>query len=295
VYSEELVREIVNRVLLALKGDFISPGVAAPGRRKVMVVVTGATIGWSAALEGLVRLKEERGSALDYTVLFSGAGAEIHNAGETGEKLKASEVLVEGKNHRSRATAALKQCDLVAVPALTRATAARTALMLLNSAATEVIMDALMRGLPVIAARDAADPTSEGFARMGMNRANPALISAMAKNLEQMASYGVTLLTSDRFGWVLEKMLFSQPCREKTPPLLPPAADPGLRSAEEPAGARAGRFSSTGLNGQRAIITREDLPELVDSEGIVRVARGAVVTPLVMDIIRDAGWRLEEV
>jgi len=43
------------------------------------------------------------------------------------------------------------------------------------------------------------------------------------------------------------------------------------------------------------IITREDLPELVDSEGIVRVARGAVVTPLVMDIIRDAGWRLEEV
>lgn len=299
--DEDLVRRIVDEVLSRLNNASFLPSAAASGYRWVMVAITGATIGTQAALEGLARLKEQRGDTLDYIVLFSRAAAEIHKPEEVGKKIRAAEVLVEGKNAHGRAAAALKACSLVAVPALSRNTAARTALLIIDSLVPEVMVDALMRGLPVVAAKDAADPTGVGYVRLGMSRSNPALIKTMAENLDQIAGYGVTLVPAAALAPVLEQRLWGQAGREAAvQPPLPVLGKPlrpvDLKAAPEevPGMGSFGNFSER-QPGRRVIVTRTELDALVGSDGIVRVSKGAVITPLVWDIIRDAGWRVEEV
>ncbi|MHB1042815.1 MAG: hypothetical protein ACYC0Q_08265 [Eubacteriales bacterium] len=287
--DDEIVREIVEKVLERLKFASHSPDHFSSGRRKVMVVVTGATIGAKTAFDGLKRLKTDLEKRLDYVLLFSRAAAEIYKPSEIGEKLNASEVLVEEKNSRTRATAVLKECDMVAVPALTRKTAARTAMVLLDSAVTEVLADALMRGLPVLASKDGADPAGEGFTVLGMNRSKPALIRRMQINLEQIASYGVTLVSSAEFGPALERMVYSSYYREGQ--VLPSTAGVTESFMARP----RSRPQEKRPYGGRAVITRADIEELTHSDGVVRVSRGALITPLVMDMVRDAGLRIEEV
>ncbi len=291
--GEELVNRVVEEVLRRLNRGQV-PVSPLPGHRRILVVVTGGTIGARAALEELARLKRERGVGLEYFILFSRSAAAIHDPGKWRQELQAVDVLVEGESSRGRHTELLELCDLVVVPVLTRTTAARLASMLLDSAAAEVLVDALMRGLPVIAASDAADPTSEGFARLGMNRGRPALVQTMKDNLEKIAGYGVTLVSARELGSVVAEMIgrradsgiAPQPLlRSKNVPESPyqlPAVLSSVPAVEQ-------------RSGQRMVITRTELGALVNNNGVVRIPRGALVTPLAWDTIRDAGWRVEEV
>ncbi|RKO67860.1 hypothetical protein [Desulfofundulus salinus] len=291
--GEELVNRVVEEVLRRLNRGQV-PVSPLPGHRRILVVVTGGTIGARAALEELARLKRERGVGLEYFILFSRSAAAIHDPEKWRQELQAVDVLVEGESSRGRHTELLELCDLVVVPVLTRTTAARLASMLLDSAAAEVLVDALMRGLPVIAASDAADPTSEGFARLGMNRGRPALVQTMKDNLEKIAGYGVTLVSARELGSVVAEMIgrradsgiAPQPLlRSKNVPESPyqlPAVLSSVPAVEQ-------------RSGQRMVITRTELGALVNNNGVVRIPRGALVTPLAWDTIRDAGWRVEEV
>jgi hypothetical protein len=47
-------------------------------------------------------------------------------------------------------------------------------------------------------------------------------------------------------------------------------------------------------SGRRMVITRTELAGLVSNNGVVRIPRGALVTPLAWDVIREAGWQVEE-
>ncbi|SHI77559.1 hypothetical protein [Desulfofundulus thermosubterraneus] len=290
--GEELVNRIVEEVLRRLNRAQV-PASPPPGHRRILVVVTGGTIGARAALEELARLKKERGVGLEYFILFSRSAAAIHDPEKWGRELQVVDVLIEGENSRGRGTEVLKLCDLVVVPVLTRATAARLASLLLDSAAAEVLVDALMRGLPVVAASDAADPTSEGFARLGMNRGRPALVQALKDNLEIIAGYGVTLVPARELGSVVAEMIgrradsgtAPQPLvRSKNVPKSPyqlPAVLSSVPAVEQ-------------RSERRMVITRAELAALVNNKGVVRIPRGALVTPLAWDVIRDAGWQVEE-
>lgn len=296
LYDEKIIREIAEEVLSRL-----NEGAAAVAKR-VMMVITGGTVGANSALEELVRLKERKGNGLEYVVLFSRAAAEIHRPEEIGEKLKATEVLVEGKDTRGKATSALKRCDLVAVPVLTRTTASRLASLLLDTAASEVLVDALMRGIPVVAARDAADPLNDGYRRLNMNRGKPPLIRAMTGNLDKIAGYGINLVEAHRIGQVLEQAIWAADVPEDPPPAESATVNgPFYRSVMLvpqvfiPAGEAVGSPGDRWQPGQRAVVTRSDLAHLVDADGMVRVPRGTLITPLANDIIRDAGWQVKEI
>ncbi|MQL53311.1 hypothetical protein GFC01_13805 [Desulfofundulus thermobenzoicus] len=291
--NDELVSRIVEEVLRRLNRPPVSVP-PLPGHRRIMVVVTGGTIGARAALEGLAHLKKKRGVGLEYFILFSRSATAIHSPEKWGQELQAVEVLVEGENSRGRNTEVLKLCDLVVVPILTRTTAARLASLLLDSAAAEVLVDALMRGLPVVAARDAADPTGEGFARLGMNRGHPALVQAMKDNLEKIAGYGVTLVSAGELGCVLEERIQRLAGHETTPqPLLEEKNVPESLYQLPEVLSRVPAVEQR--SDRRMVITRMELGALVNNNGVVRIPRGTLVTPLAWDIIRDAGWRVEEI
>ncbi|MBE3585861.1 hypothetical protein [Desulfofundulus thermocisternus] len=289
--GEELVNRIVEEVLRRLNRGQV-PAPSLPGHCRILVVVTGGTIGARVALAELAHLKSQRGLGVEYFILFSRSAAAIHDPGKWRQELQAVDVLIEGESNRGRHTELLKLCDLVVVPVLTRTTAARLASMLLDSAAAEVVVDALMQGLPVIAASDAADPTSEGFARLGMNRGRLPLVQAMKENLEKVAAFGVILVPARELGGAVAEMTgrrvqietASRSSRAKSLPESPyqlPAVFSAIPAVEK-------------CSGRRMVITRTELAGLVSNNGVVRIPRGALVTPLAWDVIREAGWQVEE-
>lgn len=230
---------------------------------RVMVVFTGGKLGLDISLQNLISLKKEKG--LSYITLFSRSAANIHPVEEYRQLLGCEESYVEGKMGVGYASRTLQSCQGVVVPVLTRTTAARLSAVLLDSLAASIIADALMLGIPVVAASDAADPQGEGFTRLGMNKGRQAFVNKMKDNLQALTQFGVQLTTSSQLSPLLSHTLFpSQLSRENV-----------VRDANP------------------RIITLSDINDLVVVDGILRVSQNAILTPLVKDRIRELGWQLE--
>lgn len=240
-----LVEEIVMRVL----------------KRKLLIVITGGTIGLDTALEGL---KEEE-TRMD--LLFSAAASKIHDKKVIQNKLKADKVFVEGKDRIDN----VKDYSGVVFAVLTRNTASKAANLLLDGYVVEVLIDALMLGIPVVAAKDAADIGSQGWNDLGYNWGNENLRHAFCENLLKLQDFGVHVCPSSKLSGIVREVIF------------------GISTNTMDV--------KTSNNASKTLIdknpvTRKDIIPYLDTKSEIYIPNNVLITPLAQDIIEDFNLKI---
>lgn len=111
-------------------------------------------------------------------MMFSAAGSRIHNTKSTMDRLKAHKIFIEG----SERIESIKDYTGVIFPVLSRNTASKGANLIFDGYAAELMVDALMLGIPVVAAKDAADVESLGWSKLGFRWANANSATGLSLN-----------------------------------------------------------------------------------------------------------------
>jgi len=249
---EEKIRQIVLEVV----SRYFS--------RRLLAVFTGGSIGRDEAVHQLEQVQQEHNLKID--LLFSRSGASVHDVAGLAAKF-GGKVFIDGEERVTD----WKQYSAVVFAVLTRTSAAKAAQLILDSHPVELLVDALMHGLPVVAVRDAADPRAEGWAKVGLDRANPALLEAFQRNLQLLESYGVQLCWASELATVIKKVLGA--CSQGRAPAPPPTPQRSV--------------ATTGLRLDKKLITTEDLLPYVGSKAEVIVPAESMITPLAADLIRQ--------
>lgn len=234
---------------------------------KLLVIITGGTVGAKTALQQLESLAVQKNISID--LVFSRAASKIHDAKSLKERLKASKVFTEGRER-----AEIRDYKGVVFPVLTRNTASKAANLILDGYGAELMIDALMLGIPVIAAKDAADIESPGWSSLGFKMANESLKNAAGKNLAALEDFGVVLCSAENLGSAVENMLFGS-----------------SNAKAEKAGAENVKTAFE-VKIDKKVVTRKDIAPYLEKGAKIILPKDAVITPLAGDIIRNNNLRI---
>jgi len=245
---ELLIQSIVAAVLAHLGGKALGPY-----RPKILALITGGSIGVNEALTSLTRDLPAAG----YTLVFTDAAARIHDRGRIESLLRPAETFGEGPE--TEPWRLLTGVTAVAVVTLSRNTAAKVARTIFDGLGAAVMLEALMRGIPVVAARDAADPFHPFWS--GRGTPHPGLAAALDNNLKLLEQMGVNLVPAHLLG------------RE---------AAVAVSAGSRPADVKGG------------VITAGDI--LPQARGAtLNIACDSVVTPLARELAQERGIQLNMV
>lgn len=151
--------------------------------------------------------------------------------------------------------------DQLLVPWLSLNTASKLALGICDTPVTSVLMMALLKGLPVVACAEQADPASEAL--RGWAHPTPALAGMLRDHLARLQSFGITLV---KHGELASALLGeSPPGRSQQEAAAPPkealpaypAARPLITAAEVRTALAAGSLDSLPANGIWTPLARE--------------------------------------
>lgn len=253
--DEELVRRVVAEVLRRLGHPVRGP--------EILVLLTGGTIGWPVAREGLRALAAD---GVAFRLLCSRAAVRIHKREELVEICPAGQTVSEDERDPRPL---LREVRGVLVPVLTRNTAARVAMLDFAGLIPGLILEALMRGLPVVAARDAADPDHPAWRRLLGGDPHPGLAAALRENLRRVESLGIRLVAAADLEAAARETL-------------------GLGRAAAP------KAHTPAASVARGVITAAEILAAAREGREIRLGRGALVTPLARDVAAEHGVRLLE-
>ncbi|TYP55475.1 flavoprotein [Thermosediminibacter litoriperuensis] len=230
---------------------------------KILVVVTGGTVNFDVSLKELAALKKEQ--EISYTVLFSRKGSKIHDVNAIIKELEPERVVIDGEEIAC-IRKFLKPFKAVVVAALSRNTASKIANLFSENLTTEVIIDSLMLGIPVIAAKDAAYPCSEAWRDLGFIWMGTGLRKAYEDVLKRVEEYGVILCDSNELKQKVEGILWQ----------------PKTKAREDIQGG-----TSSGAYIEKNIVTAQDLMPYRGKGDEIYIPQNAILTPLAMDFIRE--------
>ncbi|MCG0276289.1 MAG: hypothetical protein L5655_09075 [Thermosediminibacteraceae bacterium] len=235
---------------------------------KILVVVTGGTINFDVSLKELVALRKEHD--VSYTVLFSQNASKIHDVEAITRELEPERVIIDGEEIKC-IRKFLKPFKVIVVAALSRNTASKIANLFSENLTTEVIIDALMLGIPVIATRDAADPCSEVWRNLGFIWMGTAMRKAYEDVLKRIEEYGVIICPSSDIKQKVEELLMQS--KTKT-----------LDNVQNEASSR--------VYIKKNIVTVQDLMPYSGKNEEIYIPQNAIVTPLALDYIREHGVKI---
>jgi hypothetical protein len=175
----------------------------------------------------------------------------------------------------------LQDVKVVAVPALTRNTAAKVANTCFDGLGAQIILEALMAGIPVVAARDAADPASPGWKTLGRGSPSPGLARVLKENLDRLEALGVMLVQAGEIGQALSKLVnvAGKPQTagaENTETAAAVQSDPGVRHD----------------HGGRQLVSSQEVMAAAAGPAVIHLLPGAIVTPLARDLAAQEKVRL---
>ncbi|MHB8916843.1 MAG: glycosyltransferase family protein [Desulfocucumaceae bacterium] len=251
--QEKLIRAVVAEVIRLLAGR-----TAGSGRsEKVLLVLTGGTLGFNEAVDSLITACP----GVSYHLVCTAASRNVHRLAGLKERLK-PEAVVEAAE--ADPWELLQGARAVAVPALTRSTAAKVANAYFDGLGAQVILEALMAGLPVVAARDAADPANPGWRALGLGAPAPGLARALNENLRRLETLGVVLVQAGEMGPALSTLIAG-----------PEKSQPGGQQN----------------HGRRRLISSREIVAAAGS-AVIRLEPGDIVTPLARDLAAQQKVRL---
>lgn len=244
--QEKLIRAVVAEVIRLLAGGSAGPG----GTDRVLLVLCGGTLGFNEAVDSLITACPNASFSLVCTAPAVG----VHSLAELKERLKPEEVVEEGGADPWKL---LRGVKAVAIPALTRNTAAKVANTYFDGTAAQVILEALAAGIPVVAARNAADPASPGWRAPGPGTPSPGLVRALKENLRRLEALGVMLVQAGEIGPALKKITAG-----------PLKRNPGARQ----------NYS------RRRLVSSQEIMAAAAGPAAIQLEPGDIVTPLARDL-----------
>ena len=195
--------------------------------------------------------------------------------GEFGSGLSSGEFGASGEMGEMGERALLDGCGVLLVPTLSINSAAKVAAGIRDSLPSRLMAHALERGVPVIAASDGCCPDDPQRIAQGFFVAE-AYKAQLRCTLEALQSYGMKLVRAE--------MLAHAAQRPNATP-MPPVRRPGA-SAQTPRGSGA----SVGTGQGKRVFGRGDAVQC--REGVLRLERGVLVTPLAKDELQRRNVRL---
>lgn len=255
--QEELIARIAAEVLKRLTQRETKETPAAKG--EALAVITGGTIGLEQGLAQLSALQE---TGVGLTVVLSPAAERVVGAARVRAALGESIRLVTAE--QPFPGNALREAAFVVVPVLTQNTAAKTAQTISDGLAPTLLMQALLMGKPVIAASNAADPQDGWRIKAQMGKGAPALQNALRLNLKRLDEFGMTLTDVDEL------------------------AAHCLRKMGQTVAQTGGQRKASERSGKRVVVDAAMIQAVAATgERLVRLAPGAIVTPLARDMARQ--------
>lgn len=241
-----LIEKIVDEVLRRI---------AACGRR-ALALFCGGSIGAPEARKELRKLLDVgftlRAVLTPYAELVLGADWLRAELGDI-------EIITEASGRAPGAL--LQETDLILIPVLTLNTAAKVAHGIADTLVATLIMDSLLKGKPVFAARDACDPDHPVRSKLGMTRETAAYRDLLSSNLQRLREYGIRLV---------------------------PAAELAAHVLADVTGAAAsGPAAPEGTVFCGRVLSRSDVASFTGR--LLKVSRETLVTPLARDLARDRG------
>lgn len=293
--DEELIRQITREVLKQLRlGDASDPGSHPERTRgpKVLLLYTG---GDQNLDEAVAVAGELRAAGAQVRVLCTPSARTVLGAARL-EKLSAAGQMVNEPSEEEIYEAVF-WADAVAVPVLTQNTAAKWALGIRDSPATNLLAAALLMNRRIVVCPDSAVP----------NTANLPYRSMLLGHIERLRTFGVlTVPIGD-----MVRACLSQAGTQVAPPAPASGSAPAppLSAVSEPAPGpaapaawmaapawAAGAGASSGVEPPSAplrLVTAADVEAAVKRGArSVLVAARAIVTPLARDLCRHHGVAL---
>lgn len=170
--------------------------------RRALVLFTGGTIGVEDALSSLAILQEQGWS---FTAVVTPGAERALGTERIAGALPGATILTEENGWPPGPL--LREHRLILVPVLTVNSAAKVAVGIADNLVTTLILEGLLMGKPVLAARDACQIDHPVRTRLGMDRGQPALREQLAKNLEKLAAYGIHLLPAGELASAAEELV----------------------------------------------------------------------------------------
>lgn len=258
VDNEQLVELVIAEVFRRLGlADGEKPAGKAVVRPKVLTVLTGGTTGLETVMTELNALQANA----ELIVALSPAAEKIIRPAFIREKLGDDVALITTQSPYKGDL--LQAVELVLVPVLTQNTAAKLALTIADTFVTTAILQALLRGKPVLAVPDAADPNHAQHGEVRTGKPAPALFKALQDNLKKLEAFGVTFVSSRQLAAEAGKRIGRPQDAEAAPVLAHKVID-----------AEAVRMAA-----KRGATT-------------LTIRNGSIITPLARDIARECNIRL---
>lgn len=253
VKLEEKLRALVEEAIMRiLKG-------------RLLIIMTGGTIGSETALKQLEESKSLNKVNVD--IMFTAAATKIHNTEKIKARLNAQRIFIEGNERIEN----FKEYTGVIFPVLSRNTAAKGANLILDGYAAELMIDALMLGIPVVAAKDAADVESPGWSKLGFTLTNSNLKAAFSKNISILESYGVCMCAANELNNTVESVIFSGKVAKNEEDAI---------------------YNTSIVRIDNNPVTRKDIATYLDGKYEICIPQSSLITPLAQDLISDYNLKI---
>jgi hypothetical protein len=270
--SVELISRIVKEVLKSLNLDQKT----ILNKKKITAVFTGGKIDYQKSMDQLKKLDNK--FEADWQLIFSKSAEEILDSKKIAAELGAE--IVDAK----KALKNIKDRDLIIVPVLTMNSAAKLASHFLDTDAIYYIFKSLILGIPVIAAKNAADLNGEGWQEFGLDKLPEPLLADNQKHLSKLQSYGIKVIDATEITDTALKIFDADNTKNES------SNNENYNKEIKAENDRTNR--STDKNTvflDSKVITYREINPLADHVEFVHVREDAVITPYARDIAENKG------
>lgn len=250
----------------------------AASSRRLLVVMTGTPAHEAEIRAELARLRDS--GRFQPTLLLSRTAAGRWDRSGLKQALGCTSSLDE--ESAPTPPELVFQHDVVLVPWLTMNTANKLALGICDNLVTSTLTMALLKGLPVVACAEQADPDSEVF--KGWSHPAPALAAMMRDRLATLRSFGVTLVGHSELADALLNP--HRPVHGAVAPV--PAAAPVAAPATAQA-APAAAPAVAAAHGKRPLVTEADVRAALATGTLASLPADGIFTPLAKELLRLHG------
>lgn len=262
---EKLIAEILSRLV---------PRLGADGRNgRLIAVFSGATVGFADAVQQVRNLVL---NGFQVQLLFSAAAESLYGS--------VARTQLAGFPHiadldSSRWLKQVQDTQAVVVPLLSVNTLSKITLLLADNLTSNVLLQALFMGKPVVMASDGVDPFGAGRQQLGFIQGKPALQQALQERLRTATEYGCRLVPTAQLHTALMQTLGFQ---QKTDPLPTSVPNPSEQALP----------SERALRVREKVIPLSRMAQAHRSGMDLMIPTDAIITPLAREWAASHGLRV---
>lgn len=272
----ELINKIVKIVLKALSG--VKESVF--DSQKVTAVFTGGKVDFEKSFAQLKNLDQKFN--IEWRLIFSKSAEDILDCEKIAEELDAD--IVDSKN----LLGSVKESDLIIIPVLTMNSAAKLASHILDSYLLYYIFKSLIMGVPVIAAKNAADLNGNSWRAKGLDGLSESILADNQKHLQKLSDYGIKVVDAQEIGKSAATIFDNKSLNSVEKPAESIELNDEILSAQKVRNiSKESEDNSAFL--ENKVISYKEINPLADSIDVVYVRDDAVVTPYARDIAENKG------